>query len=178
MMQTGPPPAEAPIDERMLAMVESARRSDEMRNEARAVIHETLEEAMAPLSYAMRELERRFADMERRLTELEQRPAPRAAAPSAPNVVAAAAAAPVFAPAKRAPVDPYPPAAAAAPVRAPQATVPRAAVPVADIPISLGDIDVPFDGRKRQRRVVVFFTFLFILVFGGLLGTMIFSYVR
>jgi hypothetical protein len=43
---------------------------------------------------------------------------------------------------------------------------------------SSGDLDIesPFDGRKRRRKVVVRFVVLIVIVFGGLLGLMGYSY--
>jgi hypothetical protein len=43
---------------------------------------------------------------------------------------------------------------------------------------SSGDIDIdsPFDGRARRRRVVVRFVLFIVIVFGALLGAMAYSY--
>jgi hypothetical protein len=38
------------------------------------------------------------------------------------------------------------------------------------------DIDTPFDGRARRRKVVVRFVIFLVLVFGGLVGAMAYSY--
>jgi hypothetical protein len=38
------------------------------------------------------------------------------------------------------------------------------------------DIDSPFDGKARRRRVVIAFVVLILVVFGALLGAMAYSY--
>jgi hypothetical protein len=38
------------------------------------------------------------------------------------------------------------------------------------------DVDSPFDGRARRRRVIVRFVLLIVIVFGALLGAMGYSY--
>jgi hypothetical protein len=47
--------------------------------------------------------------------------------------------------------------------------------PTLTVPIDI-DIDTPFDGRSRRRKVVVRFVIFLVLVFGGLVAAMAYSY--
>jgi len=42
--------------------------------------------------------------------------------------------------------------------------------------ISSFDVDVPFDGARRKRKVLVLFAVLFLVLLGGLLASMAMSY--
>jgi hypothetical protein len=162
-----PPPAEPraafPSEEDTRVRVDEARRADEIRNEARALVHEALQELLAPIHHGMRELERR-------LDELERRPAaqPASARTAAARPMTVAQPASTMASAARVPADPFASAVATAP-RAQVAPTSRA---------SLLNIDVPFDGKRRQRKVTIFFSLLLLAVFGTLFATLALSYMR
>jgi hypothetical protein len=130
---------------------------------------------IAPVEQALVELQRRVEELERSPNsvppELRQRidalkvraHAPPPVPQAAPNL-AGALVLPTYARATSAPPPPY--------VRATSAP-PPALISVDDIDI---DIDVPFDGRARRRRVVIRFILFVLVVFGGLVGAMIYSY--
>ena len=142
------------------------RRAHEIRDEARILLQQVLEEALAPLHYAVRDLERRLEAIE------QQSPAP----PPAPPPVAPAPVA----------VRAIPPPAAVAPAVARQtanvsfgAVVATSYVPIPPAPRAPSiDLEVPFDGARRQRRVVVLFILLILILFGSLIGAAVASRIR
>jgi hypothetical protein len=128
---------------------------------------------IAPVEQALVELQRRVEELERSPNsvppELRQRiDALKVRAHTAPPVAQAApslAGALVLPTYARATSAPPPARATSAP--------PPALISVDDIDI---DIDVPFDGRARRRRVVIRFILFVLVVFGALVGAMIYSY--
>ena len=162
---------------------EDLRRAFEVREEARTLMQQVLEESLAPLHFGLRELERR-------LEALERRPPP-APAP-APTAVVHAAAPPVPAPVAQpvAPAPVIPPAVATLPLLPQLQPVVRAPPPGAYGGILVGaqaqlpapprlpsfDYDVvPFDGARRKRRVVALFALLITVIFGALFAALIWS---
>jgi hypothetical protein len=150
--------------------IEDARRALEIRDEARVLLQQVLEEALAPLHYAVR-------DLERRLDAIEQRsPAPPGATALPP--VAAAGGSPRAAPAappvatvvvrQASPDDPYGSVVAARPA---PPIAPRTGL--ISIEVDLGE--VPFSGARRKRRVIVFFVLFLLIVFGTLFGAALLS---
>lgn len=187
-------PRHEPIDPRAFADDARAevRRAEDAREEARGIAHQVLEEALAPLHFRVHELERRIDMLEiaAKLALARPVPAPVAtqpfeAAPSAPRVyaemrgspgpMAVAMPAPVLPPAVQpgpfyaAPVEP-------APALAPQ--YPVVPAPPAMPKFEGYDLDVPFDGRRRKRNVILMFAALFVVAVGGLLASMVASYLR
>jgi hypothetical protein len=150
--------------------IEDARRALEIRDEARVLLQQVLEEALAPLHYAVR-------DLERRLEAIEQRP------PAPPGAIGLPPVAPAPSPARAAPA---PPPVATVVVRQASPDDPygsvvaaRPAPPIAprsgliSIDVDLGD--VPFSGARRKRRVIVFFVVFLLVVFGTLFGAALLS---
>ena len=138
---------------------DDVQRAHQVREEARALLQQALEEALAPLHYAVR-------DLERRLVALEE--APRLA--PAPPIAAPA------------PAQGYPRSQALIP---PPAVVPVVQVaqvvvapPAPRAPSFDWGAQVPFDGARRRRRVVGFFVMFLVLVFGALFGNLILSWME
>jgi hypothetical protein len=135
-----------------------------------AIVRAAIDDALGPMGDAFLRLERRILELERRpTTTVAAAPPPLAVAP----VTAAAAPMPFGAPAA-----PAPAASPIAPV-APRPFVPAPRTP--DIPIDASpsfDIDTPFDGKRRKRRVMVTFVFLILIGLGTPLGILIASYMR
>lgn len=148
-----PVPAETADARDARARAEDLRRAHDLREEARALLQQTLEEALAPLHFAVRDLERRLAALEA---------VPRVAPPP---VQAAPAPVPVIA----RPLGLLPPPAIAAPV-------PVVAPPPRAPSFDLGE--TPFDGSRRRRRVVGLFVMFLVIVFGALLGTLVSSWME
>ena len=177
---TSNPPSEPtlvrqePLDPRAFMM--DPQRAEEVRDEARGLVHQALQEALAPLHFRVNELERRIEAMERTNRAVPPAPittpqvAPRAVAPPPPIMPAYPAAYPALQPAPMAmapmasavyaPADPY-----SAGVSFPRPPA-----------ISTFDGDLPFDGARRKRKVLVMFAFLFLALLGGLLVSMAMSY--
>jgi hypothetical protein len=185
---SGAPPSEPtlvrhePIDARAF-MIGDPQRAEEIRDEARGLVHQALEEALAPLHFRVNELERRLETHERnaRAAAAASPPPPQVAPRAAPPAPPPMAYAPLVpAPAPMA----YPPLAPAPMAMAPMAPAGYApadpyvgAVALPRPPaISTFDDDLPFDGARRKRNVLVFFGILFVLVVGGLLASMAMSY--
>ncbi len=149
------------------ARTDELRRAHELREEARALLQQTLEEALAPLHFAVRDLERRLV-----MLEEQPRPAP-AAQPAAPPLAVARPQA-------------LPPAAASPPLPGGRAgstpalapSVSRVVAPPAARAPSLDFGVVPFDGARRRRRVVGLFVLFLVLVFGALLATLVSSWLE
>jgi hypothetical protein len=188
-------PRHEPIDPRAFAddAREDARRAQDAREEARGIAHQVLEEALAPLHFRVHELERRIDMLEAAAKAAVARPAvpapvptrPFEAAPSAPGMAAEMRASPgPMAAAMPAPVPPPPVQPGpfyAAPV--PQPPAMSAQYPVVPAPPAMPkfegyDLDVPFDGRRRKRNVILMFAALFVVAVGGLLASMVASYLR
>jgi hypothetical protein len=194
-------PRHEPIDPRAFAddARDDARRAVEAREEARGIAQQVLEEALAPLHFRVHELERRIDMIEVAAKVAAARPVPAAvptqpfeAAPSAPRMYAdvrpspgptpAAMPAPVRAPAPQS--GPFFAAPAAPGYAAPAQPQPVAPpYPVVPAPPAMPrfdgyDIDVPFDGRRRKRNVILMFAALFVVAVGGLLASMVASYMR
>ena len=175
---TEPPPPESapltpvvvpPTEDLERLKLESVHRAHEIRDEARALLRQTLDEAMAPLHYELLELKRR-------LEELEKRPI---AAPT-PSPARVAVAAPMATGATttltspRA-VDPFVPPAPA-PIRARQPTPIGMSAASRHRSSPMIEVDTSaFDGSKRARRVRILFGLLLVLLIGGLLIAMISS---
>jgi hypothetical protein len=192
-------PRHEPIDPRAFAedARDNVRRAQEAREEARAMAHQVLEEAMAPLHFRVRELERRIEALEHAPKAAGGRPVPPPvptqpfeAAPSSSRMFGEAPASPMPPPMPMMPAGanapfyapPVAPAPPAAPPYAPVAPI-SAQYPVVPRPPSMPkfdgyDIDVPFDGRRRKRKVIVMFALLFVVAVGGLLASMAASYMR
>jgi hypothetical protein len=195
-------PRHEPIDPRAFAddAREDARRAEDAREEARGIAHQVLEEALAPLHFRVHELERRIDMLESAAKVAAARPIPAPvptqpfeAAPSAPRMytemraspgpMPAAMPAPVRAPAPQS--GPFYAAPAVAAYAEPAAPAPPVApqYPVVPAPPAMPkfdgyDIDVPFDGRRRKRNVILMFAALFVVAIGGLLASMVASYLR
>jgi hypothetical protein len=189
-------PRHEPIDPRAFAddARDDARRAVEAREEARGIAQQVLEEALAPLHFRVHELERRIDMLESAAKAAAARPIPVAvptqpfeAAPSAPRMYAdmrpspgqmpAAIPAPVRAPApQNGPFYAAPEPPAQPPPMAPQ--YPVVPAPPAMPKFDGYDIDVPFDGRRRKRNVILMFAALFVVAVGGLLASMVASYMR
>ena len=160
-------------EEQTRVQPDDIRRALEIRDEARVLLQQVLEEALAPLHYAVRDLERRLAALE---PDSMAPPAP------APTPVAAPVAAPP--PPQRAipppavasvivhqtPGDPF-----GTVVVAPQ--VPGLPIPPAPRAPSL-DWEVPFEGARRRRRIGILVALAVVIVFGALMGGLIWSRVR
>ena len=156
----------------------------------RARLESLIDAALAPVYRILRDLERRLEDLERRPRQntLVAAPPPPALAPlPAPDPLAAAIARPAPAPAPPptpAPAPAIAPAPAPAPVRIAQATpsVMRSAAPALDLAAIAHerhtDLDVPFDGARRRRRIAIGFVVFLVVVFGILFGVLAQSYMR
>jgi hypothetical protein len=146
---------------------EDIRRAVEIREETRLLIRETLEEALAPLHYAVRTLERRLDAIEasnRRSQDHIAAPQPPAAAP--PQTLSRAIPPPAVAAATYDPRDPFGSVVAASEV----VTIP----PAPRAPALDWDAG-PFDGARRKRRIVMLFALMVVIVFGALFGALIWS---
>jgi hypothetical protein len=218
---TEPPPTQSPPSEPTLPRYEpldarafmmnasDPNRAEQVRDEARGLVHQALEEGLAPLHFRVHELQRRIEALEQARADAEAEPEPEPPTPPPPQVMQRAYApqpppmafAPppppmAFAPPPPAQMGYAPPAPAQmayAPQPPPMAYAPAAPAyaPPAEpfvggavLPrppaISVGgyDIDVPFDGARRKRRVLVAFAILFVVLLGGLLASMAMSYSR
>jgi hypothetical protein len=191
-------PRHEPIDPRAFAddARDDARRAQEARDEARGIAQQVLEEALAPLHFRVHELERRIDMLEVAAKAAAARPVPVAvptqpfeAAPSAPRMYAdlrpspgpmpVAMPAPVRAPVPAPQNGPFYAAPAAPAQPSPMAPqYPVVAAPPGMPKFEGYDIDVPFDGRRRKRNVILMFAALFVVAVGGLLASMIASYMR
>jgi hypothetical protein len=195
-------PRHEPIDPRAFAdeARDDARRAVEAREEARGFAQQVLEEALAPLHFRVHELERRIDMLESAAKAAAARPVPAPvptqpfeAAPSAPRMYADMRASPGPMPAAmpaqvRAPAPQSGPFyAAPMELGAPAPPAPMAPMapqyPVVPAPPAMPkfdgyDIDVPFDGRRRKRNVILMFAALFVVAVGGLLASMVASYMR
>jgi hypothetical protein len=185
-------PRHEPIDPRAFAddAREDARRAEDAREEARGIAHQVLEEALAPLHFRVHELERRIDMLETAAKVAVARPVPAPvptqpfeAAPSAPRMYAEMRGSPgPMAAAMPAPaVQPGP--FYAAPVQPAPALAIAPQYPVVPAPPAMPkfegyDLDVPFDGRRRKRNVILMFAALFVVAVGGLLASMVASYLR
>jgi hypothetical protein len=183
---TEPPPITNPPSEPTLVKADAiseaaflegdARRAGEIRDEAQGLVRQVLEEALAPLHFRMSDLERRIEALERAAA------APPAPVPPPPQLAQRPVAPPP------APMAYAPPPAAFAPMPVQAAAIPiarpldlYAAIPGPPRVPDLGpsyDIDVPFDGRRRKRKVLALFAVLFVVLLGGLLTSMAMSYSR
>jgi hypothetical protein len=165
-MVTEPPPGRGANDESdeepTRVQPDDLRRALEVRDEARALLQQALEEALAPLHFAVRDLERRLAAIE---------------APPPPSYEAPPPAVP-----RPQPLPALPPPAVAAVVQRPPTAdpfasvvvAPEVAIPAAPRAPSL-DWDVPFDGARRRRRIALLFAVFVVLIFGALFGALISS---
>src|SRR6185312_12093103 len=142
---SGPP--ETPITMPRLDLAEQLRldaiaRAGEIRDEARALLRQALEEALAPIHYELLEVKRR-------VTELEKKPSP---PPPPPAPAAPVALAPQPAPPPpRVAVDPFAMAPATAAPPAPNVAAPARVVappPSSSRVGSIGDL-TQFDGSRR-----------------------------
>jgi hypothetical protein len=163
------------------------RRAFELREEARTLLQQVLEESLAPLHFGLRDLERRLQALETQAAEPPSAPPAPVPVPipavahapvPVPQVFAAApyAAAP---PAPAAFADPYPAqirvAASPADAYGGFLTNPQPAIPAPPRMPSFDYGVVPFDGARRKRRVVAFFALLLVIIFGGLFTALIWS---
>jgi hypothetical protein len=145
----------------------------------RTIVREMIDHAVLPLQHRIAELERRPRAASMPAIVVQQAavtPAAPAYAPTpTPALVASPAAVPpapvTYASAMAAPAYPAP-AVRAAPI---VSTVPQVdiAALARDMPL---DFDVPFDGRKRNRRTVMLLVLFLLAVFGGLAYLLVDSY--
>ena len=180
------PPAEAYELDDTNVRVDQLRRALEVRDESRALIQQVLEEALAPFHYGLRDIERRLDAVERRAPQ-PLSPGPQVvAAPVAPVVVHQVAQAPQLVQAPQ-PIRSLPQAAAAPMIMAAAQGDPftyRADLNSPQFPIPAPprlpsfDYVVPFDGARRQRRIVMLFALILTLIFGALFAALIWSHFR
>jgi hypothetical protein len=167
-----PPPAPVPQtfgreedeqeDEPTRIQPDDIRRAVEIREDARVLLREALEEALAPLHYAVRNLERRLDTLETSASRSlgdhgradPPAPPPRAIPPPASVIV------------QNDPRDPFGSVVMASEV----VTIPPAPrAPALDWETS------PFDGARRKRRIALLFALMVLIVFGALFGALIWS---
>jgi anti-sigma factor RsiW len=132
-----------------------------------AVVKAAVDAATAPLLKQIEELRARIAELETRAVP-PPAPTPRILTTAPPQAAPAPFAAAIASPASLAP--PVPVSIAPAPV--------MSLPPILPIPTGVIDIDVPFDGRKRQRRVVLATVFFLFVVMAGLFAALGYSYMR
>jgi hypothetical protein len=148
--------------------------------DVRAIVKLAVDAALAPVLASLRDLERRIAPIERLAAAASVAPPPLPQAQARPpDRAAAAIARPASPPAAVA--APAPIAASAAPVaRSPYALpTPGPVLDLAAIDRDQSiDIDMPFDGARRRRRMAVGCGMIFVLSLGGLLAILIHSYMR
>ncbi len=123
--------------------------------------------------------ENALAELQRRVEELER--GPTAVPPDLQHRIdalkARAAQTPGPAPVAHRVSSTYPPPVipTAAYARMVSGAPPPALSTTHDIPVDI-DVDSRFDGRARRRRVILRFFLFILIVFGGLVGAMVYSY--
>ena len=155
-----------------------------VREDTREVMRQMLEEALAPLHFAVR-------DLERRLSALERMPPPQVAPPGAvapharpvghvpPDAIPSVEIAPSVSGPAYVPPHAGPPGATSVPrmnldVFGAVVTSPRVlAVPPPRA--ASFDGEIPFDGARRRRRIGLLFGIFLVLIFGALFGALISS---
>jgi hypothetical protein len=158
-------------DEPTRIQPDDIRRAVEIREDARVLLREALDEALAPLHYAVRDFERRLDALESAAARAPAPPPQHEYAHAPPPPVAPAQAPRAIPPpasviVQNDPRDPFGSVVMASEV----VTIPPAPrAPVMDWETS------PFDGARRRRRVVVLFGLLVVIVFGALFGALIWS---
>jgi hypothetical protein len=177
-----PPPRtldldDEPEDEPTRIQPDDIRRAVEIREESRLLVREAIDEALAPLHYALRALERRVESLEANAGTAPAAPPP-AAAPMPPVMAPPAALARAIPPPAAASVivqpDPRDPYGAVAPAPAP-APADVITIPPAPRAPALDWDTAPFDGARRRRRLAIAFGFFVLLIFGALFGALIWS---
>jgi hypothetical protein len=131
-------------------------------SDVRLIVRTIVEDALLPLQRALVEAQQRIADLERRpatvasTVVLSATPSPAAAAPA------------TYTSAMAAPVP-----AAIAKYSMPPAPLLDVAAIERDVPL---DVNNPFDGARRRRRMAVFVVIAMLAIFGGLFALLADSY--